>query len=50
MMELHKSRDKNKGVNRITNQHKKKKEGPLTLELQNNKIIKKGINGVPRRE
>jgi hypothetical protein len=24
MMELHKSRDKNKGVNRITNQHKKK--------------------------
>jgi hypothetical protein len=28
----------------------KKKEGPLTLELQNNKIIKKGINGVPRRE
>lgn len=49
MMELHKSRDKNKGVNRITNQHKKK-EGPLTLELQNNKIIKKGINGVPRGE
>lgn len=49
MMELHKSRDKKKGVDRITNQHKKK-EGPLTLEMQNNKIIKKGINGVPRRK
>jgi hypothetical protein len=48
MMELHKSRDKKKGVNKITNNTKK--EGPLTLELQNNKIIKKGINGTSRGE
>jgi hypothetical protein len=45
MMELHKETKKRCRQNYKPTQ---RKEVPLTLELQNNKIIKKGINGVPR--